>query len=74
MTTEEIRLALEEKIKELEWKNNLRSLEVIEWLKELIKKLDVAKEEPTPKEIKVELPDEEEKPAPKKKVIFSRKK
>ena len=29
---------------------------------------------PTPKEIKVELPDEEEKPAPKKKVIFSRKK
>lgn len=74
MTTEEIRLALEEKIKELEWKNNLRSLEVIEWLKELISKLDVAKEEPTPKEIKVELPDEEEKPAPKKKVIFSRKK
>ena len=74
MTTEEIRLALEEKIKELEWKNNLRSLEVIDWLKELIKKLDVVKEEPTPKEIKVELPEEEEKPAPKKKVIFSRKK
>ena len=74
MTTEEIRLALEEKIKELEWKNNLRSLEVIDWLKGLISKLDVAKEEPTPKEIKVELPDEEEKPAPKKKVIFNRKK
>lgn len=73
MTTEEIRLALEEKIKELEWKNNLRSLEVIEWLKELISKLDAAKEEPTPKKIKVELPDEEEKPAPKKKVIFKKK-
>jgi hypothetical protein len=30
---EEIRKELELKIKELEWKNNLRSLEMIEWIK-----------------------------------------
>lgn len=80
MTTEEIRLALEEKIKELEWKNNLRSLEVIEWLKELLKKMEV-KEEKKPEPIKVEVVEkkveeesEEEKPTPKKKISFSRKK
>ena len=55
MTNEEIKLALEEKIQELEWKNNLRSLEIIEWLNELIKKLEVV-EEPTPNEVVVEMP------------------
>ena len=33
---ENIRTAIEEKIKELEWKNQLRSLEVIDWLKGLL--------------------------------------
>ena len=72
MTIEEIRTALEEKIKELERKNNLRSLEVIEWLKELIKNMEVVEETPAPKEVKVELP-EEKKEAPKKKISFKRK-
>ena len=54
---EEIRRELEDKIRELEWKNNLRSLEVIEWLKSLLKKME---EKPTPikKEITVEIPQE----------------
>lgn len=73
MTTEEIRKALEEKIKELERKNNLRSLEVIDWLKELINKMEVVEEKPTPKEVKVELPVEEKKETPKKKITFKRK-
>jgi hypothetical protein len=30
---EEIKKELQEKIHELEWKNNLRSLEMIEWIK-----------------------------------------
>ena len=77
---EEIRKELELKIKELEWKNNLRSLEVIDWLKSLLKKME---EKPTPikKEITVEIPaevveevvKEEKKPAPKKKIAFKKK-
>ena len=74
MTNEELIKAFEEKIKELERKNNLRSLEVIEWIKELIKKLEVVEEKPQPKEIKVELPEEaEEKKPAKKKISFKRK-
>jgi hypothetical protein len=30
---EEIKKDIEAKIKELEWRNNLRSLEIIDWLK-----------------------------------------
>ena len=74
MTIEEIKKALEEKIKEFERRNNLRSLEVIEWLKELIAKMEFKEEKPT-KEVKVELPEEaeEKKPAPKKKIVFKKK-
>lgn len=72
MTREELKKAFEEKIKELERKNNLRSLEVIEWIKDLIKKMEVVEEKPQPKEIKVELPEEEKKPA-KKKISFKKK-
>lgn len=77
---EEIRRELELKIKELERKNNLRSLEMIEWIKSLLKKME---EKPTPikKEITVEIPaevveeavKEERKPAPKKKIVFKKK-
>jgi hypothetical protein len=68
----EIRKAIEEKIKELEWKNNLRSLEIIDWLKnELLPKLPEEKKEEVVKEVKVEIP--EEKPA-KRKISFSKKK
>jgi len=71
---EEIRKELELKIKELEWKNNLRSLEMIEWIKWLLTKLEV-KEEVKSTPIKVELKEEveEKKPAPKKKISFKKK-
>jgi murein L,D-transpeptidase YafK len=75
MTIEEIRNELQEKIKELEWRNNVRSLELIEWLNSLLKKMEV-KEVKKPEPIKVEVVEkvEEAKPPPKKKIIFSRKK
>lgn len=71
---EEIKKELELKIKELERKNNLRSLEMIEWIKWLLAKLEV-KEEVKPEPIKVELKEEveEKKPAPKKKIAFKKK-
>ena len=72
---EEIKKELEAKIKELERKNNLRSLEMIEWIKWLLSKLEV-KEEVKQEPIKVELKEEvkEEKPAtPKKKIVFKKK-
>ena len=71
---EEIKKELELKIKELERKNNLRSLEMIEWIKWLLSKLEV-KEEVKQEPIKVELKEEveEKKPAPKKKISFKKK-
>ena len=72
---EEIKKELESKIKELERKNNLRSLEMIEWIKWLLTKLEV-KEEVKQEPIKVELKEEveEKKPAaPKKKIAFKKK-
>lgn len=72
---EEIKKELESKIKELERKNQLRSLEMIEWIKWLLSKLEV-KEEKKPEPIKVELKEEveEKKPAtPKKKIVFKKK-
>ena len=74
---EEIRKELELKIKELERKNNLRSLEMIEWIKWLLSKLEV-KEEKKPikvEPIKVELKEEveEKKSTPKKKIVFKKK-
>ena len=80
MTIEEIRNELQEKIKELEWRNNVRSLELIEWINSLLKKMEV-KEVKKPEPVKVEVVEKEveeepkdEKPAPKKKIIVSRKK
>lgn len=72
---EEIKKELEAKIKELERKNQLRSLEMIEWIKWLLTKLEV-KEEVKQEPIKVELKEEveEKKPAaPKKKITFKKK-
>ena len=71
---EEIKKELESKIKELERKNQLRSLEMIEWIKWLLAKLEV-KEEVKQEPIKVELKEEveEKKPAPKKKIVFKKK-
>ena len=71
---EEIKKELEAKIKELERKNQLRSLEMIEWIKWLLSKLEV-KEEVKQEPIKVELKEEveEKKPAPKKKIAFKKK-
>jgi hypothetical protein len=67
------------KIHELEWKNNVRSLEIISFLKELLaelpeeKKVDVK----IPQKIEVELPEEKEeevKATPKRKIVFRKKK
>lgn len=71
---EEIKKELEAKIKELERKNQLRSLEMIEWIKWLLTKLEV-KEEVKQEPIKVELKEEveEKKTAPKKKITFKKK-
>ena len=71
---EEIKKELEAKIKELERKNQLRSLEMIEWIKWLQAKLEV-KEDVKPEPIKVELREEveEKKPTPKKKIVFKKK-
>ena len=71
---EEIKKELESKIKELERKNQLRSLEMIEWIKWLLSKLEV-KEEVKQEPIKVELKEEveEKKSAPKKKIVFKKK-
>ena len=73
---EQIREEILAKIKWLEWNNHPRSLELIEWLKQL---LTLMEEKPAPiqKEIKVELSEEEvkeeKKSAPKRKITFKKK-
>ena len=66
------------KIHELEWKNNVRSLEIISFLKELLAELPEEKkvEVKIPEKIEVELPEEEEevKTTPKRKIVFRKKK
>lgn len=76
---EEIRKEILAKIEELEWRNNLRSLEMIEWLNWLLKKTEV-KEEKKVEPIRVELEEEKEeekseekKVAPKRKIVFKKK-
>jgi len=75
---ERIKEELIAKRKELEWKNNLRSLEVINWIDELLKKIEGEKKPaaPAPKEVVVDLPEEkpaEEKKPAKKKITFKKK-
>lgn len=73
---ERLRKELLEKRKELEWKNNLRSLEVINWIDGLLKRLEEPDAEaPASKEVIVDLPDEkpEEKNPAKKKIVFKKK-
>jgi DNA-binding NtrC family response regulator len=78
MTIEEIREELLNKIHELEWRNNVRSLELINWMQDLLKKTE-PKQAPIKKEVKVELPEEveevkeEKKSAPKRKIVFKKK-
>lgn len=76
MTIEEIREELQNKIHELEWRNTVRSLELINWMQEILKKTE-PKQAPIKKEVKVELPEEEvkeeKKPAPKRKITFKKK-
>lgn len=80
MTKEQIKEELQNKVKEYERSVTVRSLEVINWLNDLIKRIDVEapKKVEVKKEIKVELPEEpveeEKKPAPKRKIVFNRKK
>lgn len=65
------------KIHELEWKNNVRSLEIIEFLKWLLAELPEEKKvEKIEKVVEVKLPEEDEevKAAPKRKIVFKKKK
>ena len=63
------------KIHELEWKNNVRRLEIIEFLKWLLAELPEEKKEEIKKVVEVKLPEEEEvKVAPKRKITFKKKK
>lgn len=64
------------KIHELEWKNNVRSLEIIEFLKWLLAELPEEKKEEIKNVVKIEVPEEEEevKTAPKRKIVFKKKK
>ena len=76
MTKDQIKEELQSKIREFERQAKLSSLEVITWINDLIKRLDT-EEKPVEvkKEVKVELPEvEEKKPAPKRKIVFNRKK
>lgn len=66
-----MRKEIEDKIQELSWKSEVKTILMIDWLKWLLEKLpEEKKEEEIKKEVKVEL---EEKPAPKKKISFKRK-
>lgn len=58
--TEEIKQELIAKIHELEWKNNIKSFEIINWINDLLTKYPCKekKVEEAKKEIKVELPEE----------------
>ena len=77
---ERLKAELNAKLEELRRKNNLRSLEIINWIEGLLKKAE--SEEPEapkePEEIEVELPKEEEKKEVKKpgktqKIVFKKK-
>lgn len=77
---ERLREELLEKRKELEWKNNLRSLEIINWIDGLLKKIEGEKKPSAtaPKELEVELPEEKpeetKKPGKVSKIVFKKKK
>ena len=61
------------KIQELSWKSEVKTILMIEWLNKLLTMLPEEKKEEV-KELEVELPVEEKKEAPKKKITFTRKK
>ena len=69
----EIRKEIEAKIQELNWRSEVKTILMIEWLNGLLAKLpaEEKKVEVVEKKVEVELP--EEKPAPKKKIIFKKK-
>jgi hypothetical protein len=59
----DIRKAIEDKIQELNWKSEVKSILMVEWLQSLLAMIPVEeekKEEPA-KEIKVEIPERTEK-------------
>ena len=66
-----MREEIEKKIKELEWRSEVKSILMIEWLNKLLAMLPEEKKEVVEKKVGVEIPDE--KPA-KKKISFNKKK
>lgn len=76
---ERLKGELRAKLEELRRKNNLRSLEVINWIDGLLKRLEEP-EAPAPKEVIVDLPDKEpeekrevKKPGKTQKIVFKKK-
>jgi hypothetical protein len=66
-----MREEIQKKIKELEWTTNVKSIVMIDWLKQLLTKLpEENKEEKKEEVVKVEV--KEDKPL-KKKISFKRK-
>lgn len=66
-----MREEIQKKIKELEWTTNVKSIVMIDWLKQLLTKLpEENKEEKKEEVVKVEVKDE--KPL-KKKITFKKK-
>ena len=87
MTTKEIKLELQNKVKEIEWTVKVSSLEMITWMNDLIKRIDAVEKKPEVKKVvEVEVPEEkpveepteevveeEKKPVPKRKIVFKKK-
>lgn len=76
---EKLRAELIAKREELKWKNNLRSLEIINWIEGLLKEFEEP-EAQAPKEVIVDLPDKEpeekkevKKPGKTQKIVFKKK-
>jgi hypothetical protein len=65
-----MREEIQKKIKELEWRSEVKSIVMIDWLNKLLTMLPEEKKEEVVKEIKVEIP--EKKPT-KKKISFKKK-
>ena len=69
-----MREEIEKKIQELSRKSEVKTILMIEWLQGLLAKLPEEKKvEVVQKKVEVELPVEEEKPAPKRKIVFKKK-
>ena len=74
MTTEEIKKELQKRIGELEMFSKVQTLEEINWINDLIKKMDVKPvEKKVETKVKVEIEEEKEEKPAKRKITFKKK-